>query len=846
MNLDFLAFHNYYDRVIEKFDTRADYSSYRLIAKTDIQFNPNDGIATEVILEDFSNVLTTEPDYVLVWETVNNNPVINSRWFIMEIQRLRGGQWKCTLRRDAVSDYYSLVLNTPCFVQKGNLKYNDPFIFNDEGMTFNQIKKTESLLKDVTQCPWLVAYVAQYDNNGDPVNLSGTIKRKLSVDIVLDTPIADTVINTYCGDGAPWVAKYTSGYDVSRLTPGYMVRSQVTADYMGRYGYDFISGSSNGDSETWLDYSVADANKPLLKWVKRNNTIISQMTARCRDNVSSYATASNIRSALQGNSSFPYAMMSDANRDYLLSLNQKIVKDSTNHFYEVHFYKYSEPKVYVKGDSSSALYSRAKLAWDDEIASYETITDQNVNTSSYTGSVYNDFYVVGEIDLYRGWYMDVTDLYYNNELDTCSFNTVGHIKTLDAPYNIIALPYIDGYVKLGNDAPFRIYKEIAMSLISTIAQNSLVYDAQLLPYCPFTDFTSTITGGNYQLNVPSDYESPLHYTIIQTDNENEDVGVIFNCPYASFRTIINAPASSIESIEENAVERKIKALTRFTRLCSPNYSGVFQFNKQKNNGLQYFEINCTYKPFLPYIHINPNFGGLYGKDFDDNRGLICQGEFSLPIVRNEWTEYQLQNKNFQNLFNRQIDNMEVMNKIAQEQFLWNAAAGMIQGAGTGAAAGAMVGGGIGAAIGAPVGAAISGIGAYGDAKVLAKSQAETMSYTKDVFSMNLQNIQARPNTLTRVGTFDIDNKIFPFVEEYECTSYEENALRNKLKYSGMTIGRIDTIAECRISYASSDSKVFVQGELILVKDPISSSTGIHMDSHMATELYKEVLRGIRI
>ena len=198
MNLDFLAFHNYYDRIVEKFNCRADYASYRLIAKSDIDFNPNDGIATEVILEDFSNVLTTEPDYVLVWKTVSNAPVIDSRWFIMETQRLRGGQWKCVLRRDVVADYYNIVLNAPCFIEKGNLHYNDPLIFNDEGITFNQIKKAEYRIMDKTACPWLVAYVAQFDNSNNDVDLKGEVKRYIPVYETINTTFANwTLYNRF-------------------------------------------------------------------------------------------------------------------------------------------------------------------------------------------------------------------------------------------------------------------------------------------------------------------------------------------------------------------------------------------------------------------------------------------------------------------------------------------------------------------------------------------------------------------------------------------------------------------------------------------------------------------------
>ena len=63
-----------------------------------------------------------------------------------------------------------------------------------------------------------------------------------------------------------------------------------------------------------------------------------------------------------------------------------------------------------------------------------------------------------------------------------------------------------------------------------------------------------------------------------------------------------------------------------------------------------FLIDCTYKPFNPLIRIQPSFKGLYGSSFMDGRGLICGGDFSLPIIKSAWVTYQQNNKNFANIF----------------------------------------------------------------------------------------------------------------------------------------------------------------------------------------------------
>lgn len=59
---------------------------------------------------------------------------------------------------------------------------------------------------------------------------------------------------------------------------------------------------------------------------------------------------------------------------------------------------------------------------------------------------------------------------------------------------------------------------------------------------------------------------------------------------------------------------KITNETQLVRLCSPNWGSMFEFSLAKNNGVSKFNIDYTYKPYQPYIHINPDFKNLYGSD----------------------------------------------------------------------------------------------------------------------------------------------------------------------------------------------------------------------------------------
>lgn len=124
------------------------------------------------------------------------------------------------------------------------------------------------------------------------------------------------------------------------------------------------------------------------------------------------------------------------------------------------------------------------------------------------------------------------------------------------------------------------------------------------------------------------------------------------------------------AVPASPTNAKIEYETSFHRLSSPNYNGTFEFSAIKNGGVQSFDIDCSYKPFTPYIRISPSFGGLYGQDFNDARGLILGGDFSLPQISTEWIAYEQNNKNYQVMFDRQIENIDVNNKIQRTMEKW--------------------------------------------------------------------------------------------------------------------------------------------------------------------------------
>ena len=68
----------------------------------------------------------------------------------------------------------------------------------------------------------------------------------------------------------------------------------------------------------------------------------------------------------------------------------------------------------------------------------------------------------------------------------------------------------------------------------------------------------------------------------------------------------------------------------------------------------------------PNIRIKPAFGGLYGINKpDDQRGVSTTVSYSLPQISIAWREYQIQNANYMNIFNRGIQKKRTFRRISE-------------------------------------------------------------------------------------------------------------------------------------------------------------------------------------
>lgn len=356
------------------------------------------------------------------------------------------------------------------------------------------------------------------------------------------------------------------------------------------------------------------------------------------------------------------------------------------------------------------------------------------------------------------------------------------------------------------------------------------------------DTLAILPEGSLNIYTFGNWQTP-EISVSLTDYANADYYYVFWLKNVAFGgQFMNKLAEKVKIAKDysvlnpgnDALTRKLANECDLLRLVAQNYSAIFEFSPAKSGGVDGFLADCTYKPWSPYIHILPKLKGLYGDNFvsiDDARGLICGGDMSLSQLSNEWANYQLQNKTYQEMFDRQIKNMDVQNDVNRQGALAQAIVAPIVGGAAGAATGAKVGGGYGAIAGAAVGAIGGAITAGLDYSNTVRMMEENRQYSIDMYGYNLQNIQAIPTSLTKTSALTYNTRVWPFIEYYTCTESERKALKDKIKYNGMTVMKIGQLSD----YPLGEDR-FYKGQVIRLNT--------NMDSHMAYEIYNELKKGV--
>ena len=777
-------YNNYFNRIVKKEDDLSSYGS-PIYSEAQVNFHPNDGVDTVFIAGRQNNSYLGGGDY-LIYSA--DNVTVASRWFIIEDSRTRLGQAQLILHRDLLADYYSQIIGSPCYIEKATLQPNDPFIFNPEGNGFNQIKTSETLLKDQFKIPWLVGY---YSLGGDaPTEVTATTNL-----VINDSKCAKTYSSMEAFHTAfPEQTYYFHQDDFNVLAkfngPGSSGSSYDTTIQL-RYKYKLGTVSVNPHS------IPAEGNYKLVV----NSNKMGYPTA---ENIAPLFTANVCKTLVDQLDAITYTAQSkelyDLDSQYIKIGSEYYVMEVNTEYVNINTPLPVNGSAYL---TLKNLFTPDKADWVDS---------NPQEPFSYSARLLSLTYKIAKA---------------SSTSVTVTLNSNKRALT-DQPWRMFAIPYGDIQIYYQKDAGmwYDNNKQLALNIATELAKStSAVYDVQILPYVINNGFwADTSASGGWLWADKGEEGKDFDYV----GTEGNPQTIIWYPTTSSFRNTIKLDNPVI------VTEPKIQNECDMYRLIGPNYSGGFEFSAAKNGGISQFEINCTYLPVSPYIHINPTFGGLYGQDFDDARGLICQGNFSISTVSDAWKNYVIQNKNFNEMFRRELENMEVNRSIQKEQERWSVATGVVQGAVTGALGGASIGRSVGGIVGGTVGAGASLAGGLKDMELSQKLYDESKSYKQDMRNYSLGNIRALPQTLSKTSAYNIDNKYFPFLEYYTCTDKEKQALRDQIKYTGMTVMRTGKIED----YLQTDYS-YIQGKLIRVES-------IDDDFHLVKSISEEIMKGVYI
>ena len=937
---------NYFNRIIKRFDTLREYQdSCKYYVRNNRNFNPADGVFAEH-LENIDKEPLNECDYLLVLDEKDN---IVSRWFIVEADRTRGQQFKFSLKRDVIADNFSTVLNAPCYVEKGTLGADDDLIYNSEGLLVNQIKKDETQLFDKSKCPWIVGYIArdflkQVDNNPvNPKTVYGIYG--IEYDNAID---ASTLPWKFDPNDKEELVGPVSGYKMELEVGQYHGKSSYggpqSADYTYTnkvtINYDSLGNlvSASGKDNFSEAVGVIPTKYPTTD-IKFNLVNSTTKLGYARD-ISDFIVSHKSLSIAKVPMDIVNQQVNNttATNAQLLSYNNKIIYTKTSEGKPENYYRLTVTDVgtedYAEYSSSSTTYSQELNDMIDEFLTAYNANAGAGNWKAHYSKAARPIKISAKLNGVKVTFEQITQEKVHAEIPIFEKRT--HLN--DGPYDMFCMPY--GDVKL-KKADVTTSKNAALGLAFYLAAelgSSVVYDMQLLPYCPVQSWIDERgelgelgtegfsysyvkdsdekvrsimiwcqnSSGTFNIDKKIELERPkvpveqsvpvadawqaqcslgfhgdaeltmtneafkmydvtrvksisVHYIgqiyydsasnpeVIAQDRAKGTVTVAYKSNDRNSRiwgqTLTPESFSMSECFWEKQdyanpieVDTKISNECDIYRLVSPNFNGQFEFSLAKNKtSVTSFNVDYTYKPYAPYIHVNPVFNpdGLYGKDWDDSRGLICGGDFSLAAVTSAWTDYQVQNKNFQAMFDREIQNMDVNNSIQMQEAKFGAVAGVVKGAASGAAIGGIAGGIPGGVALGIAGAAASALGGYADISNLVKAQEEAKSFKTDMYNFSLQNVQALPYSLSKTSAFTYNNKIVPILEFYTCTKTEKDALREKLKYNGMTVMATRSLA----SVTKAGEEVYVQGQMIRLSD-------LSEDSHMAYAIYEEIKKGV--
>lgn len=536
MQLLLLHYNNYFNRIIKRENTFADYMAADANYKSaiNINFNPGDGIATSVILgygQNPDNLFTNGEDFDYLVAKEEASAEIDSRWFIVEQHRTRAGQYELTLKRDVIADNYNEVITSPIFLEKGFINdVNDPLLYNSEAMNVNQIKQLEVPLKDETECGWVVGYIPsdafkkvepQYDR------VEKDITMPMKADITVNGLSSWSYWN-YCSNNPAY--KFMADTAGKRKV-SVKIRSQkiwaptartarcdmVTADYTF-YPNSTDAGVYAQQNSGYIETANGQWNWP--QWYTSYGPV-TLMQGTISANV-----CNNIFNSVRNNSDFNTALNTILGSEIIIGdtselrrLQDKIILDSsTNTYYRIKIITTSEGNPITVTSSTTGgqtalnALNNAMTKPDGLNGVYATFTASNSSTS----------YAIQLTNVGISVYVDLNS-------DRAHLN--------DAPYDMFCIPFSDTMQLKYGTTTFTCSKNIALGIATEIAKDlgsGSVYDVQLLPYCPNRTLVVNSSDPSRVLDI-----GKVKYDLIKESGTNAAKSAVIWCTDSTFQVPIS-------------------------------------------------------------------------------------------------------------------------------------------------------------------------------------------------------------------------------------------------------------------------------------------------------------------
>lgn len=805
----FYKFSNYYNRIIKRYDTIAQYTANGILlgSQANCNFVHGDGVNSSFTW----NKLVTDtdsPDYVVVEDYKGNI----SRWFVVNSFKSRDRQDILTLRRDVIADYYSDIVNySPCLIRKGYVPQTNPLIFNDEGVQYNKIKQQEILIKDRSNCSYIIGFIASNTPAVATVTAKVTDKNyNYHFDSVADMPYNEYVEGA--GNTHTLTARHLSG------NLGWALRYCVN-----------ITGAGGGTKFAEFTMNINGAGHPIGYTNTYTDTIVN-LNLAYGDTPTTHLqinkadprfTATIIPTFIQvfadklANSSYNLGDNTIYNASLgLLQTNESVynvLKSYDGAKIEIGSQVYTATLKYAPSDvvtrkvtaTSSIAYNINRLVKPSDV----TLSNYYMKYKpDYEDFATSDISVLGRTTDY---YLDLTpaETQVTTEIEAEASRT--HLE--DSPYDMFMLINESGieYSVLGTTYKSDHVTNMAIAQALCQASGSASYDVQIVPFNPIQGTILDDDSIDFQ-----------NFDVVPIkDANNTVVGHYVMCPKSAF-TIIGLEKNELKI---NPTDYKKDFNLNQYRLCSPNQETIFDFSPAMNGGIDTWEISCNYKPYASYIKVQPTWKWQYGESTYNNktdfRGLVYNSTLSITQLTDQWATYVSNNKNFQQLFDNQIGSLTKTQQIqlnAMEETL-----------------------GLRAFTGMPVGSVLRTIGGSKDIDMQRELNNVALSKMNTDYKYQMDNIKSMPHTLKKLTSITEDTRIFPYIEVYTCSEQDESAFVDKMKYTGYTIMKTGRI----IDYCETGVETFVQASLIRLVLNHSEETA---DNHIAVEIASELDKGIYI